>query len=385
MKLLQRTPFREAYLFVELLSLLVRIPVWWLFALLPSLRPVKTWSASQYLQIKWKSYKRRVGIRAGPASLDDRYRHLEGATGVWIEPAKDLIEGDLAKFAAICHVGTVRIPGYWLFEDGVGLKVETPSHPDERVVLHLHGGGFCRMSARLSDISTAIGRGLIAHCDSVHRVFSVEYRLSSAPPLQSRHPFPAAILDCLAGYNYLVRTAGFSPEQIIIEGNSAGGSLALALTRFLVKYRDDPDVPNPPGGLLVLSPWVDLGYSHSPAHSTPDYVQEDEDIDCCRRAYTGPLGIGAAQFNEYISPASRNPAVSVSFAGFPSTFIVAGGAEMLLSQVHTLRDKMRVDLGPGAVQYYEAEDGVHDYLVVPDFARQSSATLQGISKWVEGL
>lgn len=118
-------------------------------------------------------------------------------------------------FARASGVEAIRIPGYWLIKDASDLAVNSPPHPEERVVLHIHGGGFTSLSARLNDPTTTIGKGIMKHCTSVNRVLSVEYRLSSAFPHPTRHPFPAAVLDCLSCYNYLIRK-GFSSSQIIL-------------------------------------------------------------------------------------------------------------------------------------------------------------------------
>lgn len=90
--------------------------------------------------------------------------------------------------------------------------------PGEKVVYALHGGGYTALSAHPSDPTAAIARGLLQHVDSVHRVFSCEYRLSSGDGLDAQNPFPAALLDALAGYVYLVKTVGLDPLDIIVEG-----------------------------------------------------------------------------------------------------------------------------------------------------------------------
>lgn len=64
----------------------------------------------------------------------------------------------------------------------------------------------------------SIGRGLLKHAGSIQRAFSLEYRLSRGAPYEARNSFPAALLDALACYQYLVKTVGFAPEDIILEG-----------------------------------------------------------------------------------------------------------------------------------------------------------------------
>jgi len=120
----------------------------------------------------------------------------------------------------------------------------------------------------LNDSIGTIIRNIIQHCQPVQRAFALEYRLSSTDPLPSANPFPAALIDAIAGYNYLVNAVGFDPSNIIVEGDSAGGNLALALTRYLVEHRDRPDIPAPPASLILNSPWADVSNSHDGPNSS---------------------------------------------------------------------------------------------------------------------
>jgi acetyl esterase/lipase len=239
---------------------------------------------------------------------------------------------------------------------------------------------------------------LLKHAESVKRVFAPEYRLASAEPFGDANPFPAALLDALAGYLYLVNGVGFSPTDIILEGDSAGGNLAYALTRYLGEYRGIFGLPAPPGALLLLSPWADVSESHQniPGGSASTLIQSDtlgdpaEVLNYSLRALTGPHGLEAAQINPYFSPASLHPDLVVDFKRFPRTFLVAGGAEVLLDQLRTLRDRMIKEMGEGnglseeegKVRYYEPPDAVHDYLVFPWHEPEVTDTLKAIAEWI---
>jgi acetyl esterase/lipase len=272
---------------------------------------------------------------------------------------------------------------------GSTIDVAAPPMPGEKVVYALHGGGYTQLSAHPSNVVSNIGRGLLAHVD-VHRVFSIEYRLSVGKPSKLAHPFPAALLDALAGYNYLVDVVGFSPSDIIVEGDSAGGNLGLALTRYLVEYQRNPDInlPARPSALILLSPWCDIGTSHD-VPEPPSWLKSDVDrykeVDHGKEAFLGPHGMGAANINRYISPASLHPSMTLHFKGFPRTFISAGGAEILLDQIKVLKERMVKDLGEGNVKYCEAKDAVHDYLVFPWHEPERTETLKDIASWVSGM
>ncbi|KAG5353784.1 hypothetical protein C0989_002567 [Termitomyces sp. Mn162] len=313
-----------------------------------------------------------------------------GINGLWVEPVPDLITGKLSVWKDDNSVMPVRIPGYWTHKKGYDIKVGAAPTSGEKVLYHLHGGGYIRLSAHPSDPTAAIARGILQHTESFHRVFALEYRLSSAAPFVIDAPFPAALLDALAGYNYLVNVVGFSPADIIIAGDSAGGNLTQALTRYLVEYQGFDKLPAPPGGIILLSPWSDLGVSHDSPTGSSDVFLNSDYIDCSRgginyakKAYLGKMTLSPSLIprNPYICPASLDPDLVIDFKGFPRTFLVAGGAEVLYDQIITLRDRMAKDLGD-QFTYYEAKDAFHDYLIFEWHEPERTETLKAIAKWV---
>ncbi|KAF8433384.1 Alpha/Beta hydrolase protein [Terfezia claveryi] len=101
-------------------------------------------------------------------------------------------------------------------------------------------------------------------------VFLPRYRL--AP----QNPFPAAVVDALVSYLYLLHPSSslhspYTPSQIFIGGDSAGGGLTLSLIQVLLWFQ----TPNSDGskktirwmgkhieltlpkGLIIMSGWVD--------------------------------------------------------------------------------------------------------------------------------
>ena len=100
-------------------------------------------------------------------------------------------------------VTPVRIPGYWTHEKGYDIQVGASPTLEEKVLYHLHGGAYIRLSAHPSDMTATISRGILEHTESIHRVFALEYRLSSSKPFEVDSPFPAALVDAPAGYYYL--------------------------------------------------------------------------------------------------------------------------------------------------------------------------------------
>jgi acetyl esterase/lipase len=85
----------------------------------------------------------------------------------------------------------------------------------------------------------------------------VEYRL-----LQHAH-FPAALQDAAAVYLHIVQNYQDIKYRIVLIGDSAGGNLALALTRWI----RDEGMLRMPHGLLLLSVSHVLGDYHSILHT----------------------------------------------------------------------------------------------------------------------
>ncbi|XAS74145.1 alpha/beta hydrolase [Micrococcaceae bacterium Sec5.1] len=110
-----------------------------------------------------------------------------------------------------------------------------------RVILYLHGGGYVMGSL---DSHGRLMSHLAHHTASP--VYGLDFR--RAP----EHPFPAAIEDAQAAYDGLVNM-GWSGDQIILAGDSAGGGLALAIMASL----RDAGKQQPAGG-MIFSPWLDL-------------------------------------------------------------------------------------------------------------------------------
>jgi acetyl esterase/lipase len=320
--------------------------------------------------------------------------------GVWVDPAPYLVLGKIKEWAAIASVTPIRVPGYWLEKANSDIATNAPPSPGEKVVLALHGGAYIANSAFPDDITANIAKGILEHVGSVKRVFSVEYRLSVGPPNEAANPFPTALIDAVAGYNHLINVVGFEPQNIIIEGDSAGGNLALALTRYLVEYRESlTDAAKlgskpliPPGGVILCSPWADMGTSHDqpllPYLSRTDYIGNVRNprTKYAETAFTGPFGLADADKNVYISPASKH-IIDVSFTGWPRTFLLCGGVEYLAPGIRDLKERMAADMnegsGPGQLSYYEAPDGVHDFICFTWHEPERTDALRAMAEWVD--
>lgn len=119
--------------------------------------------------------------------------------------------------------------------------ITPPGASTDKVILYTHGGGY--VSGSVQDHRSIVGK-VAKNCGV--RVFLFDYRL--AP----EHPYPAALDDSVAAYRWLL-AHGFTPDHIMIMGESAGGGLCLAT---LLALRDQ-ELPLP-AAAIAISPWTDL-------------------------------------------------------------------------------------------------------------------------------
>lgn len=398
---LREQPWFGLYVSYEIMTTtFLRLPFWYLLCYPRSWRPRPSWTVKRSVLVKLFRHLFGITLKTGALTSFPTHRAIQpgpGVKGVWVEAAPHLITGVLLSMATAVNVGCAHIPGYWIDADET-LPAGAPPRPGEKVLYRLHGGAYIQLSAHPTDPTANIAHGILKHSRSITRTFSIEYRLSTAEPYKPEHPFPAALLDAIAGYNYLVNEIGFDSSDIIIVGDSAGGNLALALIRYMrdhQQYHPDLRLPRLPAGLVLLSPWADLGRSHEgPNTSLANFYSCDytgaraaERFSYAKHAFLGPFGFGFAERSVYISPASLNPWVGARFEGFPRTLICSGGAEPLLDSIRSLLWKMERDMGSGSgegqVCYHEAKDSLHDHLVFPWHEPENGETLTIIADWID--
>ncbi len=92
-----------------------------------------------------------------------------------------------------------------------------------RVILQLHGGGY------IGPMKNIYRDFAIQYCRRSFGgdVLTIDYRV--AP----EHPYPAALKDAVAAYQWLIGEKHYDADKIVIAGDSAGGGLALALVMYL--------------------------------------------------------------------------------------------------------------------------------------------------------
>jgi monoterpene epsilon-lactone hydrolase len=204
----------------------------------------------------------------------------------------------------IQSIDTGQVQGEWLI----------PKHRQAKngVLLYFHGGGYVSCSPQTHrPITTALAR--LTQCC----VFSLKYRL--AP----EHPFPAAVDDAAAAFQWLVES-GVPPEKIAVAGDSAGGGLAIAV---MLRLRERGLAL--PACAIGLSPWVDLtgGGKYRNTDSCAMFQPKDVAI------FSGLYLNGASPESPEASP------VFADLTGLPPLLIHASSTELLLHDAVLLHEK----------------------------------------------
>lgn len=187
--------------------------------------------------------------------------------------------------------------------------------PKEKVLLYLHGGAYVMGScnshrAMVAHIARACGmRGLL-----------LDYRL--AP----EHPYPAAVIDTVSAYRWLL-VNGIEPGNIIIAGDGTGGGLALAT---LISLRDAGDPL--PVAALCLTPWTDLAW-------TSESLKTRAKVDPCLTP--GMLSLGSHYVGENDPCLPLISPLYADLQGLPPLLIQAGDDDIMLNDATRLAERAK--------------------------------------------
>ena len=233
-----------------------------------------------------KVVREHLAKHPAPASIAERRAQYDRAERVFKTPPDVKIE----------TVAAPSVPAEWLVPPGART---------DAAVLYLHGGGYVIGSPRSHRHVAAA----IASAAGVAALLP-DYRL--AP----EHPFPAAVDDATAAYEWLLGR-GIAPGRIVVAGDSAGGGLTVAA---LLALRDRGR-PRPAAGVCI-SPWVDMTCSGA------SYVTRADADPMVKRE--GIVEMAAA----YLAGADvKTPLASplhADLSGLPPLLVQVGRDEVLL-------------------------------------------------------
>ena len=222
------------------------------------------------------------------------------------------------------------------------LKVTTPNSDPERIFLYYHGGGYA-MGSPESHYS------LVSYLADITNttVYIPDYRLGP------ESKYPAQLEDGVKTYESLINDFGYSPKQIAIGGDSAGGNLAL-ITMLKLKELEIAL----PSSLALLSPWAD------PSGSGDSYTEDMADRDILlgpimKRVWKNNDELynfyidedDVDKQNEFMFPLSGD------YKNSPPIMIQVGTEELLLSDSQSLKELLERD--NCVHEYYEWEGMYH--------------------------
>lgn len=190
-------------------------------------------------------------------------------------------------------------------------------------IVFFHGGGLIAGSARNS-LDHALG--WIDEFDAV--VVSAEYRL--AP----EHPYPAALDDCYAAFQWLADNAGdlgIDRERLVLAGFSAGAGLAAAVA-LLSRERGTLDRLR---CLLLMSPMLDdRNVTASSSELLAEGVWDRVSNATAWHAYLGVHAGGPCV--PHLAAAAR----ADDLGGLPPTFVDVGSVDTFRDEAVELAQRI---------------------------------------------
>lgn len=240
------------------------------------------------------------------------------------------------------------VPGIWARPAGADA---------DRVVLYTHGGGFAVGSADSH-------RKLAGHLAKALRsqAFVLDYR--RAP----EHAFPAQIEDAAAAYKALLAD-GYSAQNLVTAGDSAGGNLAIAT---VLQLRDEGvDLP---GAIIAFSPWLDMEHTGATLESNgpTDALVSKEILQGMSGMFLGEGG-DANRTNPLANP------LYADLAGMPRMYLNAGTHETLQDNAEMLAGKAQEAGVDCTLSLLEGQQ--HVFVSMAGRARVADEEIERIGQW----
>ncbi|BGP54244.1 hypothetical protein JCM8202v2_001821 [Rhodotorula sphaerocarpa] len=246
------------------------------------------------------------------------------------------------------------------------------------VLLHLHGGAHV-----VQDLESYRNYNANVSMMSRCRVYAIDYRL--APEAV----FPDSLLDAMNAYYYLTEDLGVPPSDIILSGDSAGGTIAVQLMMYL---RDHGFAQV--GGAILLSPWLDLSTSFNSweENENKDFLTIGKTNEALHppRLYVSdawpPDADSMLRFQEmvvhpYVSPAL---APAEQLRSFPPILIHSGGCERLRDDATVFTRRARLADENNMVGHQLWVDGVHVFASVQE-TRAGASAQKEVGKWLQTM
>ncbi len=232
--------------------------------------------------------------------------------------------------------------------------ITVPNSREDKILLYFHGGGF-------------LFNFIVYHRDFISRVAreSQLKALSLDYSLAPENPFPTAVNEGLAAYKWLLKN-GYRAKNIVIMGDSAGGSLALSLLQVLKKNK----LPMP-ACAVVIAPATDATLVSYKKYSDPnDYIVKLESLDFF--------------INSYFAKTPHNdPIASPLFGDYknmPPLLIHVDKKEVLYGDSLALYKKAKKE--GQDVELYQADGLWHVWHIFARFVPEAREAIKNIGQFI---
>jgi len=234
------------------------------------------------------------------------------------------------------------------------IKIETvklKNQPERDCLLQLHGGAY------IYEFNDNYRRMALQYL-KIHPTFKV---YSPYYALAPKYPFPYALNEAFTVYQHLLTL--YKPERIIIQGDSAGGGLALALAYKIY----DEGLPQPKA-IITMSAWTDfLGKGESyKENAFKDPFFKNGELDTAMEAYAGKYPYN----HEKISPKYGD------YTKLPPLLMFVGGNELIKS------DTLDIGLNHEQATVHEFEKMFHVYPLAMGYTNASRETWRIIKHYL---
>ncbi|NLE81400.1 MAG: alpha/beta hydrolase [Rhodococcus sp.] len=227
----------------------------------------------------------------------------------------------------------------------------------ERAILYFHGGAFlcCGINTHRQMVSRIA-------TESDARVLNVAYRMLPHDPIRS------AVDDGVDGYRWLL-THGYTPDRIVIAGDSAGGFLTFAVTLEAMRQ----GLPQPAAN-VALSPLTDLDPTRKLAHPNAPKCAVFP-----RRA----VPVLSTMIEELDTRSGTEPTVSPVddlLVDMPPALLQCASEELTYVDAELMAERLAAAGVPAELQVWENQ--VHVFQAAAGFLPESSRAIEEIGKFV---
>lgn len=312
------------------------------------------WNPLEEIVVKVIAFGARNGSNIGPRLVIHSYARIQR------------IVAGITKRVHVedVHMGLNSIEGLdgvWITLDGVKLK----DHVPKMLVFYIHGGGYNVGCSSM--YVNAHGRILhkLADEHNIHDIGILSIEYPKAPEVK----YPLNVEFLKKAFDYVVYDLGIPQNQIIVEGDSAGGQLAINVCH----YANDMNaalggVGSPLAGTILISPWV----NHSCESDSHDEQLHTDFI--AGRSLLADFSNGYCDSSEMACSDPHISALCHEYLSFlPPTWLSYGTREVFHDDLLLFKENLELHGNP-ILWLHRGNDCPHIYpLLYPLFKKDSSS------------